>query len=94
MKTSFAVLGVIFLIVLAVGGIGFGLLALNGSPLDVIVSWLVSSRGNALESKTYADVTIPAIAGTRSENELVGRISGDDQGQSIAALQQQQAQPQ
>ena len=77
MKTSFAVLGIIFLIVISIGGIGFGLLAMRGNPVEIVGFWFLGSRSDALdkESKAYADAAIPAIFATGGERELLERES-------------------
>jgi hypothetical protein len=79
MKTFFAVFGVIFLILLlmVLGGVGFGLVAMPENPMDAFGFWLLSMRGGVLnnESKAYADTTIPAIVSTWSEKELLDRQS-------------------
>ena len=62
MKKFFAVLGVIFLIVIVVGVVGFALIAMRGNALDK-------------ESKTYADAAIPAIVTTWNAKELLDRAS-------------------
>jgi len=75
-KPFFAVLGVIFLAVVALSGIGVGLLAIRGNPVDTIGYWFLEMRGDRLdkESKAYADAAIPAIAAW-SEKELLDRQS-------------------
>ena len=77
MKTFFAVLGVIFLIVIIAAVAGAGYLAMRENPLDAISFWLLSTRGKTLneESKVYADAAIPAIVGSWSERELIDRES-------------------
>ena len=62
MKKFFAGLGVIFVIIVAVGAIGF---------------WYINVRGNALdkESKAYADAAIPAIVTNWNEQALLDRAT-------------------
>ena len=62
MKKFFAVLGIIFLIIIVLGAIGFGYIAYRGNALDK-------------ESKAYADAAISAIVTTWSEKELLDRAS-------------------
>lgn len=62
MKKFFTVLGVIFLVLIVLGGVGFVLVARWGNALDK-------------ESKAYADTAIPAIVGTWSEKEVFDRAS-------------------
>jgi hypothetical protein len=61
-KKFFIVLGVTFLILIALGAVGIGLISVRGSALDK-------------ESKTYADAAIPAIVTSWSENEVLDRAS-------------------
>ena len=77
MKKFFAVLGGIFLIVILLGGIGFGLLAMRGNPVEAVSFWFLASRNNTLdkESKAYADAAIPAIFGAAGEREVLERES-------------------
>jgi len=77
MKTFFGVLGIIFLVVIVVGGVGFALIAMQGSALDTIGVRLLTLRINTLdnEGKAYADAVIPAIAANWSEKELLDRES-------------------
>ena len=62
MRKFFAGLGVIFVVIVVIGAIGF---------------WYISVRGNALdkESKTYADAAIPAIVANWNEQALLDRAS-------------------
>jgi hypothetical protein len=77
MKKFFAVLGVIFLIIIVLGAIGFGFIAMRGSALDK-------------ESKAYADRAILAIVTTWSEKELLDRASPEfDHAVSQVQLDQQ-----
>ena len=62
MKKFFAVLGIVFLIIIVLGAVGIGFIAVRGNALDK-------------ESRTYADAAIPAIVGGWSEKELVDRAS-------------------
>src|ERR1700736_3043419 len=62
MKKFFAVLGIIFLISIVLGAIGFGYIAYRGNALDK-------------ESKASADAAISAIVTTWSEKELLDRAS-------------------
>lgn len=79
MKTFFVVLGIIFLVLIlvALGALGFGLVATRENPLDTFGFWFFSMRGGILnnESKAYADAAIPAIVSTWSEKELLDRES-------------------
>lgn len=79
MKTFFAVLGVIFLILLliALGGVGVGFFAFGGNPVDAIGIGLLTPRIATLdnEGKAYADTVIPAIAGSWNVNEVLNRES-------------------
>lgn len=77
MKTFFAVLGVIFLIVILIAGGGLGVVAMRENPLDAVGFWFLSVRGNILnqESKAYADAAIPAIFTNCDEKELLDRES-------------------
>ena len=60
MKKFLAALGLIFVIIVVLGGIGL---------------WYIASRGNALdkESKAYADAAIPAIVANWNEQVLLDR---------------------
>jgi hypothetical protein len=62
MKKFFAGLGVIFVIIVVLGAIGF---------------WYIAARGNALdkESKAYADAAIPAIVTNWNEQALFDRAT-------------------
>lgn len=62
MKKFFAVLAVIFVVIVAVGAVGL---------------WYVNARGNALdkESKAYADTAIPAIVANWNEQILFDRAT-------------------
>ncbi len=62
MKKFFAGLGVIFVIIIAIGAVGF---------------WYINVRGNALdkESKVYADAAIPAIVANWNEQALFDRAT-------------------
>jgi dimeric dUTPase (all-alpha-NTP-PPase superfamily) len=62
MKRFFAVLGVIFVIIIVVGAIGFGYLAYRGKAFDK-------------ESKAYVDAAIPAIVTSWNKKELLDRAS-------------------
>jgi hypothetical protein len=77
MKTFFAILGVIFLIIVVVGGIAFGTIAMRENPMDVFSFWFLSVHGGKLnqESKAYADAAIPAIFASWNEKELLDRES-------------------
>ena len=62
MKKFFAGLGVIFVILVVLGAIGF---------------WYIAARGNALdkESKAYADAAIPAIVANWNQQALFDRAT-------------------
>jgi len=62
MKKFFAVLGIVFLIIIVLGAVGIGFIAVRGNALDK-------------ESMAYADAAIPAIVSGWSEKELVDRAS-------------------
>jgi len=62
MKKFFAVLGVIFLIIIVLGAIGFAFVAKRGNALDK-------------ESKVYADSAIPAIVTNWDVSALLVRAS-------------------
>jgi hypothetical protein len=62
MKKFFAVLGIVFLIIIVLGAVGIGFIAVRGNALDK-------------ESRAYADAAIPAIVSGWSEKELVDRAS-------------------
>jgi hypothetical protein len=62
MKKFLAVLGVVFLIVIVLGAIGFGYIAYRGNALDK-------------ESKAYVDAAIPAIFTNWNKNEFASRTS-------------------
>jgi hypothetical protein len=62
MKKFFAVLGIVFLIIIVLGAVGIGFIAVRGNALDK-------------ESRAYADATIPAIVSGWSQKELVDRAS-------------------
>jgi UDP-N-acetylmuramyl tripeptide synthase len=62
MKKFFIVLGLIFLALIVLGGIGIAFVAIRGNALDK-------------ESKAYADLALPAIINTWSEKELLDRAS-------------------
>lgn len=62
MKKFFAALGIIFLVIIVLGAVGIGFVAVRGNALDK-------------ESKTYADAAIPAIASGWSERDLLARAS-------------------
>ena len=62
MKKFFAVLGIIFLVIIVLGAIGIGFIAVRGNALDK-------------ESKTYADAAIPAVVSGWSKQELLDRAS-------------------
>jgi hypothetical protein len=62
MKKFFAVFGVIFLIIIVLGAIGFAFIAMRGNALDK-------------ESKAYADTAILAIVTTWSDKDLIDRAS-------------------
>lgn len=62
MKKFFAILGIIFLVIIVLGAIGIGFIAVRGNALDK-------------ESKTYADAAIPAVVSGWSEQELLARAS-------------------
>ena len=62
MKKFFAILGIIFVIVIVLGAVGIGFIAVRGNALDK-------------ESRAYADAAIPAIVSGWSEKDLVDRAS-------------------
>jgi hypothetical protein len=62
MKKFFAILGVIFLLVIVLGAIGIGFIAVRGNALDK-------------KSRAYADAVIPAIVTGWSQQELIARAS-------------------
>ena len=62
MKKFFLTLGVIFLVLLVLGAIGFGYFAFRGNTLDK-------------ESKAYVDAAIPAIVTNWNKKELLERAS-------------------
>jgi hypothetical protein len=62
MKKFFAILGIIFLVIVVLGAIGIGFIAVRGNALDK-------------ESRTYADAAIPAVVSGWSEQELFTRAS-------------------
>lgn len=62
MKKFFAVLGIIFLIIIVLGAIGIGFIAVRGNALDK-------------ESRAYADAVVPAIITNWNEKELLDRAS-------------------
>src|SRR5437763_2672725 len=62
MKKFLAVLVVIFLIIILLGAIGFGYVAVRGNALDK-------------ESKAYADAAIPAIVTTWLDQVLLDKAS-------------------
>jgi hypothetical protein len=62
MKKFLIVLGVIFLVVVILGGAGIAFLVFRGIALDK-------------ESRTYADAAIPTIVSKWSEKELLDRAS-------------------
>ena len=90
MKTFFAVLGIIFLVLLliALGGAGVGFFAFGGNSLDAIGTGLLTARVTSLdnEGKAYADKVIPAIAATWNVKEVLDRESPEFK---QAATQQQ-----
>jgi hypothetical protein len=62
MKKFLAVLGIIFLVMIVLGAIGIGFIAVRGNALDK-------------ESRAYADTAIPAVVNGWSEQELLARAS-------------------
>lgn len=62
MKTALAIIGIVFLVLLGVGGIGFGILAYEGYQLDA-------------SSKAYVDNNIHPIIDNWSADELTKRES-------------------
>jgi len=62
MQKFFAVLGIIFLVIIVLGAVSIGFIAVRGNALDK-------------ESKAYADAAIPAIVSNWNQNELLGRAS-------------------
>src|SRR5690349_18670859 len=88
MKTSFAVLGIIFIVIVVVGGIAFGTIAMRENPMDAFSFWFLTTRGDTLnhESKVYADTVIPAIFGTGGEREVLER-EGPEFKQSVTQQQ-------
>jgi hypothetical protein len=62
MKKFFAILGAIFLIVIVLGAVGIGFIAVRGNALDK-------------ESRAYADAAIPAIVADWNEKQLLDRAS-------------------
>ncbi|HYT54393.1 MAG TPA: hypothetical protein VEQ38_06740 [Verrucomicrobiae bacterium] len=62
MKKFFAVLGIVFLIIIVLGAVGIGFIAVRGNALDK-------------ESRAYANAAIPAIVSGWNEKELVDRAS-------------------
>jgi hypothetical protein len=62
MKNFFAALGIIFLILIVVGGAGFGYFAYTGNKLDA-------------SAKAYVDQSVPAIVTAWSKEELIKRAS-------------------
>ena len=62
MKTFFMILGAICFVLIALGGIGVGYIAIRGSSLDK-------------ESKAYVDAAIPAIVTNWNKKELLDRAS-------------------
>jgi hypothetical protein len=66
MKKLFVTLGVIFLVLILLGALGFGYVAYRGNALDK-------------ESKAYANAAIPAIINGWNEQELLGRASPEFQ---------------
>ena len=79
MKTFFAVLGIIFLvlILIALGAVGVGFFAFGGNPADTIGIGLLTPRIATLdkEGKAYADAVIPAIAASWNPKEVLDRQS-------------------
>jgi hypothetical protein len=62
MKKLFAVLGIIFLIIILLAAVGIGFIAVRGNALDK-------------ESRAYADAAVPAIIMNWNEKELLDRAS-------------------
>ena len=62
MKKFFAVLGVVFVVLIVLGGVGFAIFAVHGTAADK-------------ESKAYADAAIPAIVGAWNDDEVFKRAS-------------------
>lgn len=62
MKSCLSSLGVVFLVLVIVGGALFGYVAYNGSKLDA-------------SSKKYVDDNIPVIVGAWNKDELLKRAS-------------------
>lgn len=64
MKKFFISLGIIFLVLVVLGGVGIGYIAFRGNTLDK-------------ESKAYVDAAIPAIFTNWNKNELSSRTSSE-----------------
>src|SRR5438874_465946 len=62
MRKFFITLGVIFLVLIVLGAIGFGYIAFRGNTLDK-------------ESKAYVDAAIPVIVTNWNKKELLDRAS-------------------
>jgi len=62
MKKFFTILGIIFLVIIVLGAVGIGFIAVRGNALDK-------------ESKAYANRAIPAVVSGWSEQELLARAS-------------------
>ena len=62
MKKFFAILGIIFLVIIVIGAVGISFIAVRGNALDK-------------ESRAYADAAIPAVASGWSQRELLARAS-------------------
>lgn len=79
MKTFFAVLGIIFLVLILIGlgGLGVGFLTMRGNPVDALGAGLLRARIPTLDSeaKAYADAVIPTIAGNWNLNDVLSRES-------------------
>ena len=60
MKKLFAVLGIVFLIIIMLAAVGIGFIAVRGNALDK-------------ECRTYANAAVPAIITNWSEKELLDR---------------------
>lgn len=79
MKTFFAVLGIIFLVLIlvALGGVAVGSFAMRGNSVETVAIGLLTSRITTLnnEGKAYADTVIPAIAANWNVKEVLDRES-------------------